>query len=303
MSSKETEDQLNQTEYEQLVLTPKLLNNGLQSLYIAQKQLDVVTRITTASMYFGVAAKGQAESSAYNSLLKAKRHHQDTQAMFKQGVVSKMELLNAEIQQKNAEIALNNARNQTAQSKRDLCMQMGVGANSTFKLSSKMSYKALAVKDDAAAAKQLREKNLSIQMEKISLDSATQKYNLVLRTYTPNTYGYRIGAAEYTIAKKQYEAAENKLLADSYKFMETLRQAESQYLIAQKSKALAEEVYRLAELRYKNGLATQTDVLEAASQVTAVHAQVTAALLQYNMYLNAFEADHIFIMGAENAAS
>ena len=100
---------------------------------------------------------------------------------------------------------------------------------------------------------------------------------------------------EYNIAKKQYENAKNQLVADSYKFMENLRQAESQYLIAKKNKELAEEVYRLAELKYKNGLATQTDVLDAAAQVTAVDAQVIGALLQYNMYFNAFEYDYILL--------
>ncbi|MDD4572100.1 MAG: TolC family protein [Clostridia bacterium] len=295
LSSKEKEENLNQTEYEQLVLTPKLVDNGLQSLYLAQKQLDIVTRISTSSMYFGVAAKGRTESAAYNSLIKAQRHYKDTQAMYKEGVAAKMELLNAEIQQKNAEIELKEARNKTAQAKRDLCIQMGISADSTFKISSKMVYTPLKVANDEAATKNLREKSLSIQIDKITLDSATLQYNLVLRTYAVNTYGYRIGTSEYNIAKKQYENAKNQLVADSYKFMENLRQAESQYLIAKKNKELAEEVYRLAELKYKNGLATQTDVLDAAAQVTAVDAQVIGALLQYNMYFNAFEYDYILL--------
>ena len=71
-------------------------------------------------------------------------------------------------------------------------------------------------------------------------------------------------------------------------FIGNIHLAEAQYLAAVKNKQTSEEVYRLTELRYKNGEATQTDVLAAAAQVSEVDAALVGALLNYNMYRERF---------------
>ena len=48
-------------------------------------------------------------------------------------------------------------------------------------------------------------------------------------------------------------------------------------------------MYRLAELRYENGLATQNDVLDAAADLTNADSQIIAALLQFNVAKTAMD--------------
>ena len=66
-------------------LPPAEAGNNLNAAYLSQKQLDLVTRITTATQYYNVAACGLSEKAAYASLIKAQRNYKDTQALFDQG--------------------------------------------------------------------------------------------------------------------------------------------------------------------------------------------------------------------------
>lgn len=287
---------LDQYAYYQYVVAPAKAANSLDSAYLSQKQLALITRITTATSYYNVAACGLREKSAYNSLLKAQRSHEDAKALFEQGQASKMEVMNADIQLENARMFLLAARNNTLQAKRELCLKMGIAADTAFSIDSQLAYRPLNITDDEAAAQKLREESLSIRIDKYNFDNAILEYEWAKRAYTEGTFDYKIAVTDYNIAEKTYATAQNQLLSDSYRFIANLHLAEAQYLSALKNKELSEKVYSLTELKYVNGLATQTDMLGAAAQVSEVDAALIGALLNYNMYLNAFEADYILLI-------
>jgi len=287
---------LDQYAYYQYVVTPAKAANSLNSAYLSQKQLDMVIRITTATSYYNVAACGLRENAAYNSLLKAQRNYKDTQLLFELGQASKLEVMNADIQVEIAKMSLLSARNDTLQAKRGICIKMGIAADTDFTITDQLVYQTVDIMDDNAAAQKLRDEDLGIQIDKYTFDNAVLEYEWAQRAYTKGTFDYKIAITDYNIAEKTYATAQNQLLSDSYQFIGNIHLAESQYLAALKNKMTIEEIYRLTELRYINGLATQTEVLGAAAQVSEVDATLVGALLNYNMYRNAFESNYILLI-------
>jgi|GEM_PF-6224017 len=293
------EDKLTQYLYYQYVVTPKKAANSLNSAYLSQKQLELVTRITTATAYYNVAACGLSEKAAYDILLKAQKNYKDTQLLLELGQVSQLDLMNADIQLETAKMSLLSARNDTLQAKRDLCIKMGIAADTNIAITDKLVYQPVNITDDNAAAQKLRDEDLGIQVDKYTFDNAVLEFQWADRAYSEGTFDYMISLSTYNIAEKTYQTAQNQLLSDSYQFIGNIHLAESQYLAALKNKQTIEKVYSLTELRYVNGLATQTEVLEAAAQVSEVDAALVGALLNYNMYRNAFESNYILLIHSD----
>lgn len=286
---KPSNNQLDQDQYAAIVLAPQLKGMAVEMAEYSNDLAIAATKLQVINQYFTIASCGKTENSLLDAYEKAQRQYNTVKSKYNVGMASKLEVTTAQLEIDSAKIALENARNNTTQSKRALCVTMGLDANAQISPSTALTYEKLNISDKDQAVQELVEKNPQVKIDKVNYEMAKVQYDYDISINSDYTYNGQIAQKTFDSAKVQYETTLRETEANAYKTIENLLLAEKQYNMALESKELYQEVYRLAELRYENGLATQNDVLDAAADLTNADSQIIAALLQFNVAKTAMD--------------
>lgn len=255
----------------------------------------------------------------------AKQTLRDAQLLEKAGLGTKFDVLRAEVQLANATQRLNTARADQLNSRRTLAESLGITQKTdlvaadeiqeagVWELSLENSI-VLAYKNRVELEQALLQKDINEQ-QKIAAEAETKPQVNLFATYTASDNfndgqtindGYVLGArmnwtlfdggATSARAEQEEIDKETEEIRFAQQRNEIRLQVEQAYnnLIANKDNIstskkaleLAEESLRLARLRFQAGVGTQTDVINAQSDLTTARGNYLRAIISYNQSLN-----------------
>lgn len=275
--------------YQAIVLAPKLYLQQLNIYTNAYELQQSAAKLKVIQNYYTVLCDGKAEVAALYSYTKAQNQLQAVESRYNQGMATKVEKLQAETQVNAARAALDAARATTVQDKRALSILIGQDAETNWSPSTQLSYSPLLIEDVDAKVEEMVAAAPSVKIAEATFAIAELQHDFNMAGQTSYTYDGQIAEIAYDTAKIQYDNTVRQTYASAKAMLEKLSLARSQYEIYEESQALLEEVYRLTQLQYENGLNTQNDVQAAAAEIVENDAQRLSALLQYNVAKTAIE--------------
>lgn len=278
-----------QTYYTATVYGPEARQKSLELYRQALAAQEAGCKLKVIQQYYTVLCDGQSEVAALYSYNKAQNQLKTVQSRYDQGMATKLELLQAQTQVNAQKAALDAARATTVQDKRTMNVLVGNEPNANWSPSTKLSYDPLLIDDVEAKAKELMEIAPMVNIARITFELAELNFDNTVYVSPVFTYEGQTAELTYQTAKIDYENAQNTYYIGAKGMLEKLSLARSQYEVYEESQKLLEEVYRLSQLQYANGLNTQADVQAAAADIVANDAKRLSALLQYNVVKTAVE--------------
>lgn len=258
----------------------------------AYKLQQSAAKLQTIQGYYKVLCDGKAENAAMYSYTKAENQLKVVNSRYNQGMATKLEKLQAETQLNTAQVALDAARTTTVQDKRSFNILIGQDLETNWSPTSQLTYDPMLIDDVDAKVEEMVSAAPSLKIAEATLEIARIQY-INNSAGKGNTYDGKLAALEYDTAKITYNNTVSETRAAAKSMLENLSLAHSQYEIYEKSQSLLEEVYRLAQLQYDNGLNTQNDVQAAATDIMGNDSARLSALLQYNVAKTAIEQNII----------
>jgi outer membrane protein TolC len=295
------------------------LNSKILSLQ--RVKLDLKLSVTTA--FFTMLRTEDMAKLAADAVSRLEGHVRNVDVQYRNGKVSKADLLRSEVELINARRDRSQAENDYRVAVKNLNDLMGLPLETELSYSGKMSYTAfaytleecvnhaLAHHQDLAIAQQAelkakagikvaeseREPSVSLSMSQTlnsihnwpGLDS--DNLQLVLHgEYTFSDAGVaksKIRSAKEDLKKAgyNYQAVRDSIvLAVTTRFME-MNEAASSIETGVAALDKAQEAYRISLVRYREGVGTNIDVLDAQTSLNQTNSNYTQALCDYNIAL------------------
>lgn len=245
-------------------------------------------KLQAIQKYYTVLCDGKSETAAMYAYTKAQNQQKSVNARFEQGMATKLEKLQAETQVNAAKAALDAARTVTVQDKRALSILLGQDAETNWTPTTQLTYEPLLIADVDAKVQEMVDNAPSVKIANATFEIAEIQY-VYNKAGKGGTYDGKLADIAYDTAKIQHDNTLRQTYANAKGMLENLSLARSQYEIYEESQQLLEEVYRLTQLQYDNGLNTQNDVQSAAADIVSNDSKRLTALLQYNVAKTAIE--------------
>jgi len=293
----EFEKMNNKTIYTAMVYGPAIAEKAVELRTAAYEATVAGAKIGLITQYCTVAYQEANEKSAAEALTVAQNNYDTVSLMYELGMAAKIEVMGAEVQLEAAKQSLQSAERSNQAARRDLLAMLGIDPVLGIKLETPMEYKALEEFNIDSAAAELQAKSPTVKIQQYTFDLAKIQYEYDTRFISELSYNAKVAQRTYDSAKAAYNSTKLSTKADAYNMLESLKNAEEQYLLAVESRKITAESYRLAMLRYEYGMATQNDVTAAAAELSKADAGINGALLQYNIYKTAYE--HYLIMALD----
>ena len=288
---KPTPGKIEQTKayYQVLVYAPAMVQKQLEmsqyayDLAVSSTQLNVITK------YFTIANYGKTEIytvAAYNNAVNS---YNVAKAMYGQGMIARVDLMNAELQMNAARQTALSARVNTNKAKRDLLAYIGLEPTSTFSIATTMEYTPLGNLDVNQTVSQLITNSPAVGISKTTFDIAGIQYDWDSRYYLDYSYTAQVALSTYKNAENDYNKTVLDSKAAAYNMVESLQDAERTYTTSLSSLDNVKESYRIAKLQYQYGLITFNDVQMAEAEIYSTESKIYSALMQYSILKTALD--------------
>lgn len=212
-----------------------------------------------------------------NTLLK------NAKVSYEQGVVAKDSLLMAEAGVANAKSNLFEAQKKLDLAKMNLNKIMGRELTAPLVLTTRFEYNPKELGDvegKVDSALKLRPEVIRVREMK---EVANLNAKLALKYYASNTYVYKKAKVDANKADLAVKEAEDGItLAVRAAYLSAADSIES-LKASEKVRKMAEETYRIADLKQKNQVATTADVLEAMEKLNKAELLYTSSVYNYNV--------------------
>jgi outer membrane protein TolC len=281
---------------------------------------DIVLQVTQA--YMGALVAQEFLSVASEAHRIAQGFHEMTQDLFKEGMVSKLELLQSEVQMANLEPRVTQAENAVRLAHAGLTTLMGEDETRDLELTDELQYEPVQysleeLQSEALAnRRELKQIALQGQMGRYALSMARGDYlPMVALSGSYSTFGNDLGEVDvwddsYTVALglnfnlftglkrnagvqkarvaiRQAEigkrAMEEGIKLEVERAYRTLVESEKTYLSSNKTVSQAEEAARLAQLQYREGTLTSLQANQIQANLTNARANRAQALFNYTL--------------------
>ena len=246
-------------------------------------------------------------------------HLKNTQAQFAVGVVAKADVLRSQVELVNAQQTLTQAENSYEVAVSSLNNVIGLPTATRLNLSQGLEYKPNDYTLDncvtyaMANRPEIHQAEASVGMAKaaqkianagslpqLSLGASNEWSNDTFPgqdrdnwalgvTLTQNIWDYGVNAAKVREAKANVVKAQEsyRQISDQVRLAVrtsylSMREAEKRIKTTEVAVAQAEEDYRIAQLRYRAGVGTNTDVMDASVALTTAKNNYIQALYDYN---------------------
>jgi len=248
----------------------------------------------------------------------------DAQLMENAGLGTKFDVLRAEVELANAQQSLNTAEASRDVARRQLVETLSLGEQVDLQTADEIVQAGiwdLSLSESIITAYGNRQelnqfvlgRGLSKEQRKIALATIRPTISIfgqvdainVLDDEVNPTTGYTVGATanwtifdggaakanakqedvNITIAENNFADQRNIVKFEVEQAYYGLRANEKNIVTAEKAVELAEESLRLARLRFQAGVGTQTDVIEAQSELTTARGNLLGSVINYNQSL------------------
>ncbi len=278
--------------------------------------------LQVAQAYMGMLVAQEFLHVATEAYEIAEGFHQITQQLFDEGLTSKLDLLQSEVQLANLSPRVTHAKNAVILAEAGLRTIIGIPDPRPLQLTDELQYQPHEYSLEELLSEalgnrhELYQLDLRGQMGRYALSMARSDYlPMVVLSGSYSTFGNelgnydqwedsytvtmglsfnlfnggrrRIGVQKARIAIRQAELG-RRSLKDGIKLevegaYRTLVESESTVLSSEKTVAQAEEAARLAQLRYREGMITSLQANQIQANLTNARANYTQALFSYTL--------------------
>jgi outer membrane protein TolC len=288
-------------------------------------RVEQLIRGDVITAYYDLQAADSSVIINQAAVKDATRSLSDAQLQEKAGVGTKFDILRTQVQLATTNQDLTNSQSQQQTARKKIAQILVVDNNTEFKAADTVSELGnwnysledsvvLAYKNRPEAKQQLVRRNVSKQQEIVAAAADAPQVNLFadyslaksLATSSSAQDNYRLGAqfswnfwdggsagARSSREKFTQEISENEFTTTRNRIRFEVEQAyyslgSSQKNIATSTQALkqAEESLKLARLRFQAGVGTQTDVIQAQTELARARGNRITAILNYNRALS-----------------
>ncbi|MFC1619890.1 TolC family protein [Candidatus Neomarinimicrobiota bacterium] len=281
---------------------------------------DIALQVTQA--YMGALVAQEFLDVAGEAYLIAKGFHEMTQDLFEEGMVSKLEYLQSEVQMSNLEPRVTQAENAVKLAHAGLKMLLGGDEIGEYQLTDELRYEPVQYSLDElhsealANRHELQQLALRGQMGKYALSMARGDYlPMVALTGSYSTFGNDLANVDvwdnsYTVAvglsfnlfnglKRQAgvqkarvairqsevgsRALEEGIKLEVERAYHTLMESEKSFISSNKTVSQAEEAARLARLQYREGTITSLQTNQIQANLANARANRAQALFNYTL--------------------
>lgn len=284
------------------------------------------TRYNAEKGYYDVLQAANTVNLDKETVDRLDDHLKNTQAQFNVGVVAKVDVLRSQVELANAQQSLTQAQNSYDVAVSSLNNVLGLPTYTKLNLSQGMEYKpndydldncvtyAMANRPEihqaeaaVGMAKAAQKIANSGNLPNLSLGASNEwsednfpgkeKDNWSIGvSLTQNIWDYGVTAAKVRAAKADVVKSQEsyrKITDDVRLAVRTsylsMREAEKRIKTTEVAVSQAEEDYRIAQLRYRAGVGTNTDVIDASVALTDAKNNYIQALYDYNTSLALLE--------------
>ncbi|MEP0877943.1 TolC family protein [Funiculus sociatus GB2-M2] len=302
-----------------------------------ERQLEQVRLDVTNSYYDLQEADSQVEIS--NAAVRdAARSLEDAQLLEQAGLGTRFDVLRFQVQLANAVQDLTRTRSQQSIARRQLTQLLSLAQRAEVAAADQVEFAGewnltleqsiiLALKNRAELEQLLARRNISEQQRRIALAGTSPQVSLfatydVLGVFNDElgpADGLTLGArfrwdffdggaararaeqerANIAIAETQFADQRNQIRLEVERAYFNLRSNAENIQTAFFAVTQAEESLRLAELRFRSGVGTQTDVISAQTELTRARVNRLRAVLDYNRSLAALQRNISNLPGSE----
>lgn len=279
------------------------------------------TRYNAEKGYYDVLQAANTVNLDKETVDRLNEHLKNTQAQFAVGVVAKADVLRSEVELVNAQQTLTQAENNYEVAVSSLNNVIGLPTATKLNLSQGLEYKPNDYTLDncvtyaMANRPEIHQAEASVGMseaaKKIANSYSLPQVNLAASngwlndtfpgqhrnqwtvgvTVNQNIWDYGVNAARLREAKANIVKAQEsyRQISDQVRLAVrtnylSMREAEKRIKTTEVAVAQAEEDYRIAQLRYRAGVGTNTDVMDASVALTTAKNNYIQALYDYNTY-------------------
>lgn len=253
---------------------------------IAKKTLELEEqnlRIDVERTYYNVLLAEDNLKNAKLQVERSKEQLKNAQVSFENGVVAKDSLLMAEAGLAQSMQNVYTAEKNLELARMSLNKLMGRELSAPITLVTRFTYKPVEIKplkDMIQSALKLRPEVIQArEMAEVTRLNATT----ALRYYAKNTYVYRKAEADAQKAELGLREAEESIkLAVNAAYL-TVEETAEKLMAAEKVKKMAQETYRIVDLKHKSQVATTAELLEANEKLYNAELLYTSSVFNYNV--------------------
>lgn len=239
-------------------------------------------KMEAENAYYGLLKAQNDLANSRKALERAKEQMRLSQVSYDNGMISRGDLKGAQAALASRQAAVSASEASWEKARMNLAAATGMPLNSLLVAADKVAFQDFEV-DLQEVLTEVLENDLSILSARGALEVATLKFEIADRYYTPNTYVYREDNFTRREAELNLRQARQDLEQSVRGAWYDLSSARAAYQVLAASLPFAEENYRVARVRYGEGMATRMEVEEAEGALREQEQEVAAMLYQYNL--------------------
>ncbi|GAB4530133.1 MAG: TolC family protein [Pleurocapsa sp.] len=278
-------------------------------------------RLDTSSNYYNLQNSDARVNIEQAAVEDAQQTLKDAQLLEKAGLGTRFDVLRAEVELANAEQRLTTAKANQDTARRQLAQTLSVGEKVDLKTADAIEEAGdwnfsleetivQAYKNRAELEQFLLQREINDEERKIALAQVRPNVTLQARyglndDFEDNfdvTDQYSVGAnlqwtlfdggaaraaakqeeTDKEIAEAEFANQRNEVRLEVEQSFFGLQANKKNIVTAEKAVELAEESLRLARLRFQAGVGTQTDVIDAQTELTTARGNLLSAIIEYN---------------------
>ncbi|MDY7013229.1 MAG: TolC family protein, partial [Cyanobacteriota bacterium] len=286
------------------------------------------TRFEVTRAYYSLQEADSRVAIEAAAVEDARQTLRDAQLLERAGLGTRFDVLRAEVDLANSQQNLTTAESQQRTSRRELATILALGQDAivttadpivqagTWNLELEETI-ILAYKNRAELEQQLIQRDISEQQREVALSALRPQVNLfanynilgIVDDDRDLADGYTVGARlQWTLfeggaararaaqeeknielAETRFDEQRNQIRLEVEQAFNNLQANEENIQTANVALQLAQESLRLARLRFQAGVGTQTDVINAQTELTRARGNLLTAIISYNQSLAALQ--------------
>ncbi|TZE82906.1 TolC family protein [Calorimonas adulescens] len=267
----------------QVLIAPKELKNGIDTLENTKKQLEEAIKLSVEQAYYKVLEDEQNLDVLNTSLELAQKAQSIAKVQFDKGMITEDQLLQAEIGVSGVNMQIDQAKATLEKDMLNLKRQLGLPLKSELKLETVFKVPDISGIDVEEGVESALKNRMEILEAKKDLDIKQQDFELIKKYYSDITFQYKSGLLNLNTSQEKLKSAEQDVELDVRSKYLDMKSASSALPVLQMNVEKAQESLRLAQLRFENGLGTIVDVLNA--QNTLLQNQLDLVKTQHGLNL------------------
>lgn len=240
-------------------------------------------------LYYAVVKAEKMLAIKMLSVQQAEEQLRLAELNYKVGRFAKVDVTSVEVLLAAARTELAAMETQYKVTKMNFNKLIGLDLDAQIKLTSDMTYKPIEVKDLNSFIEKALADSVEVISIKEQLKIKEKDYDLYVRYYSAGVDSAKERGIDLKDANLQLQETEIKMRLDVKSAYYQLKTSEQNIKVLEKALAKQEENLRLANLRYKVGIATNSELLDANVALEKARQDYTSAIYDYSIAKAKFE--------------